>query len=246
VKRVLEAMDRKQPYDAISRYVISSTEFTPIVLQDAMRADSIEGALSRLMRNAHYRNILGMALATYKKTGNVLDAMATIDIAHYMELAALAPELAKRHDASAKLLGMDIEMRNIITLIRAKRKDLTFAQISPSLIRNGGIKTKALAKLYNSSDSVVAFASKVKSFDLKNAAEAYKTNGQLLSFEISMRNQIFNASLKLLRLSVLSFGSLVDYVYLKEIEVFTLRALVKSKEYGLAKEEISKLVVWNL
>ena len=29
VKRVLEAMDRKQPYDAISRYIISSTEFTP-------------------------------------------------------------------------------------------------------------------------------------------------------------------------------------------------------------------------
>ena len=61
-----------------------------------------------------------------------------------------------------------------------------------------------------------------------------------------MRNQIFNTEPKLLRLSVLSFGSLVDYVYLKEIEVFTLRALIKSKEYGLTKEEISKLVVWNL
>jgi len=68
----------------------------------------------------------------------------------------------------------------------------------------------------------------------------------LLDFEISMRNQIFNASLKLLRLSSLSFGSLVDYVYLKEIEVFTLRALIKSKEYGLTKEEVSRLVVWNL
>ncbi len=246
VKRVLEAMDRKQPYDAISRYVISSTEFTPVVLQDAMRAESIDGALSKLMRNSHYRNILGVALASYRKTGNVLETMAAIDMAHYLELRTLVLELGKKHDASAKLLGMDIEMRNIITLIRAKRKGLTFAEISPSLVKDGSVETKAFAKLYNSSDDVGAFALKIKSFDLKNAVDVYKENGQLLSFEISMRNQIFNSSLKLLRMSVLSFGSLVDYVYLKEIEVFTLRALIKSKEYGLTKEEVSKLVVWNL
>ena len=247
VKRVLEAIDRKQPYDAISRYIITSTDFTPLVLQDAMRAESVEGALGRLMRIGSYRHILEKALATYKKTRNVLEAMATIDMEHYRELDALVGELAKRHDASARLLGMDIEMRNIITLIRAKGRSLPFASIAPSLVvkkENGG--SKALARLYNSSDSVAAFALKIKSFDLKAAAEAYKENGQLLDFEISMRNQIFNASLKLLRLSSLSFGSLVDYVYLKEIEVFTLRALIKSKEYGLTKEEVSRLVVWNL
>ena len=61
-----------------------------------------------------------------------------------------------------------------------------------------------------------------------------------------MRNQIFNTSLKLLRTTVLSFGALVDYIYLKEIEVFTLRALIKSKEYGISKEDLSKLIVWNL
>jgi vacuolar-type H+-ATPase subunit C/Vma6 len=243
---VLEAIERKQPYDAISRYIISSTEFTPLVLQDAMRTESIEGALGRLMRVGNYRQILGMALATYKKTGNVLEAMATMDTEHYRELGELVEELAERHDASARLLSMDIEMRNIITLIRAKGKALPFSSISQSIIKNGNTEARSLAKLYNSSDSVVSLALKVRSFDLKAAAEAYKENGQLLSFEISMRNQIFNASLKLLRVSSLSFGSLVDYVYLKEIEVFTLRALIKSKEYGLTREEVSRLVVWNL
>jgi vacuolar-type H+-ATPase subunit C/Vma6 len=246
VKRVLEAIERKQPYDAVSRYIISSAEFPSAMLQDAMRTESIEGALRSLMRNRNYRHVLEMALANYKRTGNLLEAMAAMDMEHYRELGALVMELAKRHDASAKILSMDIEMRNIITLIRAKRKGLRFAEISSSLIRNGNADTRALGKLYNSSDSVASFASRIKSFDLRDAADVYKEGGQLLSFEISMRNQMFNASLRLLRLSMLSFGSLVDYIYLKEVEVFTLRALIKGREYGLTKDEISRLVVWNL
>jgi vacuolar-type H+-ATPase subunit C/Vma6 len=246
VKRVLEAIERKQSYDAISRYIISSTEFTPIILQDAMRTGSIEGALTMLARNPNYKNILDAALVAYKRSGNLLEAMAALDIEHYRELGDLVLELAKKHDAAAAIMRMDIDMRNILTLIRAKRKNLKYADTSPNLIKNGDIELKALAKQYSSSDDVLAFANKIKGFDLKNAAEVYSENGQLLSFEVSMRNQIFNTSLKLLRTSVLSFGSLVDYVYLKEVEVFTLRALIKSKEYGLTKEEISRLVVWDL
>ncbi len=246
VKRVLEAVDRKQPYDAISRYIISSNEFPAAVLQDAMKEEGIAGTLARLARNRHYKQILEGALAAYRKTGNVLEAMAVIDIKHYEALGDLALELSKRHDAAAELLKMDIDMRNTITLLRAKRKGLKFSDVSGTLIKNGHMDNRVLLKNYNISNSVATFALRSMVFDLKEASEMYDQTGELLLFEISMRNQIFNTSRKMLRLSVLSLGTLVDYIYLKEIEVFTLRALIKSKEYGLTKEEISRLVVWNL
>jgi V/A-type H+/Na+-transporting ATPase subunit C len=246
VKLALEALDRKQSYESISKYIVSSSEFGSIMLQEVLKSESIEEALSMLMRNRHYKELLGRALSKYMKTKNLMDALATIDAEHYRELGELALEFSASREKSAELLRMDIDMRNMITLLRAKRKRLKFESISSNIIKNGNVGAGALAGMYNNSDDVVELASKVKAFDLRGAVEIYKGSNQLLTFEVSMRNQIFNESVRLLRSSVLSFGTLVDYIYLKEIEVFTIRALVKANEYGLSKDEISRLVIWNL
>jgi vacuolar-type H+-ATPase subunit C/Vma6 len=247
VKLVLQAIDRKKPFDAISMYVISSGEFNANFIRDVMKSDNIEDAFATLMRNRTYRPILASALAAYKKSKNVMDAIAKLDEEHYKDLGELSLELVKSHHAqSALLLRLDIDMRNMITLLRAKKTKLKFSDVSANLIINGNVTIKQLERIYNNSDDVISLASKSKIFDLKVAMDAYKNNDQLLSFEISMRNQIFNTSEKMLKTSVLSLGTLVDYIYLKEIEVFTLRALIKSKEYGLSKEDISRLIVWNL
>jgi V/A-type H+-transporting ATPase subunit C len=247
VKMALEAVDRKTPFDSISMYIISSGEFGQPVIKDIVKSENIDVAFAKLIHNRQYRGIMTKAYAAYKKNRNIMDAIAAIDAEHYRELGELALELQKgKHEKPALLLKLDIDMRNIITLLRAKRNGMKIADVSARLIKNGSVETRILTKIYNGSDDVASFASKITVFDLKNAIESYKGNGQMLSFEISMRNQIFNISDRMLRSSVLSLGVLVDYVYLKEIEVFTLRALIKSKEYGLSKEEITRLVVWNL
>ncbi len=246
VKRVLEALDRKQHYDAISRYVIAAGEFPPLALQQAMAEGSIEGALSRLAHNTHYRQALTSALTAYKKTGNVLDALEAMDLAHYMERAKIAEELDARHDAAASIVRMDIDMRNIITLLRAKRSGLRFSEASRKLVGNGNTPMGALSEAYSASNDVASFAAKLQQFDLGRAIELYRQHGDMIAFEISMRNQIFKTSRRLLRLSLLSIGALVDYLYLKQMEMFALRSLIKGKEYGLTQEEISRLVVWSL
>lgn len=246
VKLVLEALEKGQSYESISKYVINSNGFDSMMLQEVMKAENIEEALGILMRNRHYRELLGKVLARYMKTKNLMDALATIDIEHYKELGDLAVQLEASGDKSAVILKMDVDMRNMITLLRAKRKNLKFESIANTLVKNGDVRIKQLSDIYNGSGNVAELASKSMVFDLKDAVELYKENNQMLPFEVSMRNQIFNRSIALLRSSVLSFGTLVDYIYLKEIEVFTIRALVKAREYGLSKEDVSRLVVWNL
>ena len=55
---------------------------------------------------------------------------------------------------------MDIDMRNMITLIRAKRKGPEVLGVSASLIKNGNIEPRRSQSMYSSSDSVAAFASR--------------------------------------------------------------------------------------
>ena len=246
IKMVLEAVDRKQPYEAISQYIINSGGIKPVLLRDAAKADNVQEAIQRMMRSKTYRKTLSVALEAYKKTRNVMDASAWIDMQHYRELGELAVKLGRAKDASAVLIMMDIDMRNMITMLRAKKKGLRYNDISKTIMPNGTVTPNSLASVYNSTEDVVSLALKSKAFDMKVPADIYRVNGQLLSFEIGMRNQIFNESSRLLKSAVLTLGALVDYVYMKEIEVFTLRALIKSKEYGLSREDVSRLVAWTL
>jgi V/A-type H+-transporting ATPase subunit C len=246
IKMVLEAIDRHKKFDSISKYIVSSRRFGSDFLQDVMKADNINDAFSKLLRNRQYRNVLSKAYEAYKKTTNVMDAITTIDMEHYKEIGDLSIELTKTHHKSAKILKMDIDMRNIITLLKAKKVEMNFVDISANLIKNGSLSLKYFSEIYNNSDDINSFALKINEFDLKDAVLVYSENNHMLPFEISMRNQIFNKSQKLLEASVLSLNALVDYVYLKEAEVFTIRALIKGKEYGLSKEDISRLIIWRL
>ena len=60
-----------------------------------------------------------------------------------------------------------------------------------------------------------------------------------------MRNGIFDSSIRLLRHAVLSFGTIIAYMYMKEIEVYTLRISINSAHYGLSKEDLSRLMIWK-
>ncbi len=247
IKLVLEAVDRKMPYESISRYIIGAGSFSDTVIRDAISSGSVEDAISKLMNGSRaYRKMLAGALRAYGAKGSIFDAIAAIDVAHYAELGEIAESLSRMKDKSALLIAMDIDMRNMLTMIRAKRKRMPFDSIRSNIINGGSMSTSSLSGMYNSSDDMEALSGRQRVFDLRDAVSVYKEKGHMLVFEVAMRNQIFNTSRKLLRSSVLSLGTLVDYVYLKEIEVFTLRALSKAKEYGLTKEEVSGLIVWNL
>ena len=247
IKLVLEAVDRRMPFDSISRYIIGSGSFGETTIRDAVSSGSVEDAIARLMRSSRtYRKMLALALRAYNAKGSIFDAIAAIDVAHYAELGEIAELLKGMKDKSALLISMDIDMRNMLTMMRAKRKRMPFDSIKGSIINGGSMSSSSLSRMYNSSEDMEALSSRQHVFNLHDAVSVYKEKGHMLVFEVAMRNQIFNASRKLLRSSVLSLGTLVDYVYLKEIEVFTLRALSKAKEYGLTKDEVSGLIVWNL
>ncbi len=155
-------------------------------------------------------------------------------------------EMHRLTDASGGILRMEIDMKNVITLIRGKRRNLKLEEIQPYLISNGNLSEGRLKTAYTDSANIEALAKGLDVPGLKEGLEGYQKTHQLISFEIGMRNQIFNTAMRRLRGSVLSFRTIIAYIYLKEMEVFTLRILIKSKAYSLGKDEVSRLITWKL
>lgn len=247
VKMAIAAKERRADYESIARYLIDQGRYDSAFIRDLMREDSVEGMLNKCMMNSPYRPILAESLEAYKKTKSAIDAIAAIDKCYYQTLSGVIIGLRTVDNSSARIIKMDIDMKNLLLLIKAKRTDIKFSEIGSDVIGSGNMSPSDLEQIYNSSKDIPSLISQIKLYDLKGISDLYKAgkSNQLLMFEIRLRNSIFDNSMRLLNHSILSFGAILAYAYMKEIEIFTLRILINSKLYGLSKEEVSGLIIWK-
>ncbi len=247
VKIAIEGKERRMSFDQIARYIVDYGRYDSAFIKEAMREDTIDGMLAKFMINSPYAGILKDGQDAYKKSKSGIDAVAAIDKSYYKLLGNVIIGLRIVDNSAARIVKMDIDMKNLIYMIKAKRAAFKFADIQPNLIESGNMPVSELEQVYNGSRDIESMVAQAKLYDMKDAIDVYKSgkSRQLLVFEIGIRNSIFSSSMKLLNHSILSFGAILAYSYMKEIEIFTLRILINSKMYGLSKEETSRLIVWK-
>lgn len=247
IKLALEAKGRKSDYESIAGFVVDFGRYNAAAIKEAMREESIEGMMNRFMMNSPYSAMLKSALESYKKSKDIAEAIAEIDKGYYKELGNIILGLRIRHNESALMVKMDIDMKNLMLLIKGKRAGFKFPEVSPYIVEHGRMSLAELEQLYNGTKDIEALVSQVKLYDLKGALEVYRSGKrkQLLVFEIGMKNAIFNESLRMLKHSILSIGAVLAYSYLKEIEIYTLRIIIHGRIYGLTREEMERLIVWR-
>jgi V/A-type H+-transporting ATPase subunit C len=246
IKLILYAKSMNKGFDYISKYLVGTKGFTDAVVRAALEEQDVKGAASRLMRLKRYRAEIEAAVEAYGATGNMTEVNAAIDKVFYGNLGSTIETLNKISPEAAHLVRLDIEMRNILTLIRAKRYNMEPQKAAELLISNGITSKSQLLGIFGGSKDVGELVGKVKSFDLKKPMERYGTEKYMLFFEIGMRNYIFKRALSLLRHAVLSFGVLIGYFYLKEIEVFTLRILIMGRLHDLKSEDMAGMIEWQI
>ena len=247
IKLIFYAKASGKSFEQLSKYIVESYNIDADTMKRAIEEQSIESSSERLAVRSPYGNIIRNALDVYKKTGNLTEVNAVIDLGFFRLLESAILQLSGISRESASVIKLDIEMRNILTLLRAKRYNLKIEKLNDMLLERGVTKVESLIQLFENSKDVHDLAENVKSFDLKHAMEIYEKGGnkQMLLFEISMRNEIFRKAVALLQHSTLSYAVIIGYFYLKEREVFTLRILINGKGYGLSREEIEDMIVWN-
>ena len=241
---MLDAKAKQRRFEDIERYLVETGRMSKAFMREAFEGEQdVEALTAKMARTiTPYKELLNHVILEYRKSKNMLDTQNEIDRQFYKMFSDVSPLLLKTSAEAYELIRNEIEMKNILTLMRARRYGLTDQEVTVALIGNGVTSTKALVTLFKNSKSVEEIASGVKSFNLKDALEQYQQSKgtQMLRFEIAMRNSLFRMAMHLLRHSVLSFGVLVGYAYIKEMEVFAIRTLVEGKQNGLSGEEIGR------
>jgi vacuolar-type H+-ATPase subunit C/Vma6 len=246
IKLLISAKSEGRSFDDISRYVIDSAYIGYQEMRGAMAEQGVEAALSHISSsNPQYRDIIGAAANSYKKGETALEVNNKIDMAYYSGLAKALFQIAQADDRAASLIRKDIDMRNIMFLIKAKKSGAAVKVIAEHMLPNGSADPERLQEIFSSAKDVESLAAAITEFDMNGAIEAYRksTNKPLILFEMAMRKSIMADSMRLLGHTVMSFGAIVAFFYLKEIEVFNIRILINGKAYSLSEDEIKGMMV---
>ena len=244
IELAIDAKARKIGFEEISKYIIDYGPYNMASLKEAYEEESVEGLISKMMINSPYKEMLSQALEAYWKRNNAIQASITIDKLYYQKLGLLMPRIRSLSNGAAKIIKLDIDMKNILMLMRSKKYNMPFNEIKDDFIPSGSIALEELRLIYENSKNEEEVARSLKVFDLSKEAELYKKEKRLFIFEIGMRSRIFKESISVLSHTLLSFGTLLAYAYIKESEVLMLRILSKGREYGLPEKELIEMMPW--
>ena len=248
IKLILYAKATNKDFKYLSRYLIKTKNFDDLFVKEALGEQDFYATANRLMKIRSYRDEIGAAVEAYKKTSNITEVNSAIDRIFFEGLGDAIESIQKRSPNAGKLIRFDIEMRNILTLLRSKKSNVKPEDVANLIISNGITSPAQLIKVYTGSNDLKELINSIKSFDLRHALEKYQAgkSKEMLLFEISMRNSMFKKAISILHSTVLNFGVLISYFYLKEIEVFTLRIYILGRMHGLTNEEVTGMAEWQI
>ena len=145
-----------------------------------------------------------------------------------------APDVQRVH----KILRREIDIRNITTIERLKKKGQEGKAIEEYLIEGGMLPQRTLKRLLTAKD-LQEVLERLKFYWGEITLEEQTTIG----LEIALEKTLAKEKVKAFHRSVLSLGALLSVMLILEEEVHNIRKIAKAKEFGLSEDEVRKTLV---
>lgn len=188
---------------------------------------------------------LGKSLQIYKDIGDLKPLLAVMDVRYYKRVWDSAEKLSNKDGRIAKkLIGMEIDTLNIMTLLRGKWKgyDVRDFIIPVGQHINPIECLEECAELETISDTVNVFSETIYETTLSRGLTYFEDKKTLIQFETGLKKQIIEENRKTLRESRFNIGTPLSFLRIKEAEIENLRALAAGISEELPKEEIAQLI----
>lgn len=191
-------------------------------------------------------NRIKPALDRLRETNSLEEIENELDKAYYRGLLELANLLPKEGDLFRDFLLQEIEIINIVTIIKLKHAGIDKGAISNFLISTGALGNKILlAKLMDSDINSMPRHLEAKDYGeaIVQGLKSYEKNGSLIELEASLYTHLLRKSVLLLHQHPLSVDVILGYMFAKETEVRNIKIIVRAKQLGISEEFIEKQLV---
>ncbi len=213
-------------------------------------ADSIENVIKQ--SESPYKRVLEDALPEYEKSKRVLVLENVLD----EEIAGAIREKVERlsgadKEIARKIVGTEFDLMNLMILLRCKSEGIAEAEIRKYLLPDGfsfdfnldvGAMNDSISAENVSSAVHLMPASAYKEV-LTGALSSYEAEKSLIPFENALSRYFLVTIKSILRGYPINIGTIIGFLYLKEIEIRNLCTIAVCKENEIPAEETMKMVM---
>lgn len=213
-------------------------------------ADSIENVIKQ--SENPYKRVLEDALPEYEKSKRVLVLENALD----EEISSAIREKVERlsgadKEIARKIVGTEFDLANLMILLRCKSEGVAEAEIRKYLLPDGfsfdfnldvGAMNDSISAENVSSAVQLMPASAYKEV-LTDTLSAYEADKSLIPFENALSRYFLVTIKNTLRGYPINIGTIIGFLYLKEIEIRNLCTIAVCKENEIPAEETMKMVM---
>lgn len=239
IKTVLRAMASGAPTEAIEEALVPAGQL-PVELFRRMAVSDTAEAVAALEGTPYH------AVVSQVQTKPLPLVEDALDLMYYAELIKASWGTDVPVVLFSRLVRMEVDVRNLDTLLRLKRDQTEPAQILEHVIPRGyEIPRGDLSRLAASSWSEMVAALERYSYweVLRDRLGALKPTDSLRDIETALHKRLADQAFTFAGAYPLSVLPIMGYIFSKRIEVDNIRTLVRGKTAGLADEVIQRQLV---
>lgn len=240
IKTILRGIVSNSNDNYIKSLLIPAGVFSKEFLVDLLKLRNVEEILKKI-KILELENFKELT-EKFKETNNLLDIENEFDRFYYNELLKLARGLPRRKKEFKSFLQDEVDILNIKTILRLKRKNIEKKKILQHLIftdsdldkkfKKKMVEAKDMEELYN-----ILRKTKYKNLIPKEIEES------LIDIELNLDKYLIGKSVLSTHQTPLTMSAILNFMFTKDIEVKNIRNIVKAKQLGLEDDFIEKKLV---
>lgn len=217
-------------------------------LKEMIEKDSIEDVW-RMIPNLDKKEI-EHGIREYTESKNLSFMENTLEKKYYDFISNFANRLPKKGKTFRDFLYVEIEILNLLNIIRMKRANVPTENISKYIIPISEKEDLALQSFIianNETDISKFFIKREYGKVLQAGLEEYKKSGSLITLEKSLQKHLLEKTTQMPKKHPLSVDVILGYMFAKEIEIRNLRTILRAKQFEMSDEFVEKsLVIANV
>jgi V/A-type H+/Na+-transporting ATPase subunit C len=246
IKTVLRGKYYGALVDDIREDIVAAGKFSEEYMDKLIAMDSIESVLDEL-KDKQGLIIPDEIIAEYNENKSLAPIEDYLDKKYYENVLEFVQGRSKAEDLFKDYLRNEVDIINLMTLMKFRREGLTPETPDLYFIDGGEeLDIKTLVRL-SKSESMGQLVNELVPYsfysDIKDALDEMKQNNTLSPVNLAMQRVLMKRSEKFSIIYPLSILSIMDFMLRKKQEVDNIRIIARCKESELSPDQIKKLLV---
>ena len=204
----------------------------------------VDGVVNYLVKYK-YGTIIMKHLDTIQKTGNLSPLMVDLMAYYFTNLIESLKFFQGDEGVIRDVVRMQIDKKNILSLLKAKNSNLDREIVNKHLIEGGHIALNELLEMFGAKN-VEEFVNRIEErLIMGDLLETYRKTHNLIDFEIALDQFISTKYVQRLKNISLSIGYIFHFIILAEFEWDNIKRIAYGKRYGIPVERIKSMLIFE-